>query len=254
MIRVPVLLALLGVAASQLRGGPTVDLRMSQQTAIKGKSPLTLTLMSVEDSRCPTGAQCLVPGTVKATIAYKPGPVNSKVAEQMVQVTLGEAATAVGSHEITLMDVNPKPSITAKFAPSAYVARVRVTVVTPSMGYQRALAKWKAAGSQSYTFVLEKNCRCMNRGPATVTVAKGVVTSGVDRSTGAALTADALATFPSIDAIFEQIRKALSQRAPSVQVTYDDKVGYPTSLYIDWSAAIADEETSYTLSAYTPLQ
>jgi hypothetical protein len=37
MIRVPVLLALLGVAASQLRGGPTVDLRMSQQTAIKGK-------------------------------------------------------------------------------------------------------------------------------------------------------------------------------------------------------------------------
>jgi hypothetical protein len=37
-------------------------------------------------------------------------------------------------------------------------------------------------------------------------------------------------------------------------VTYDDKVGYPTSLYIDWSAAIADEETSYTLSAYTPLQ
>jgi hypothetical protein len=33
--------------------------------------------MSVEDSRCPTGAQCLVPGTVKATIAYKPGPVNS---------------------------------------------------------------------------------------------------------------------------------------------------------------------------------
>ncbi len=52
----------------------------------------------------------------------------------------------------------------------------------------------------------------------------------------------------SIDSLFDIIQNAIDSGADNIQVNYDPISGYPTSIFIDYSTLIADEELSLTIS------
>ena len=49
------------------------------------------------------------------------------------------------------------------------------------------------------------------------------------------------------------IRTAFPGPAAKVRATFDPKLGYPLSVYIDWSEQAADEETGYLVSHFEAL-
>lgn len=52
----------------------------------------------------------------------------------------------------------------------------------------------------------------------------------------------------TIDSLFDEIKAAIDSNADNVQVEYDPISGYPTSIFIDYSTQIADEELRLNIS------
>lgn len=112
-------------------------------------------------------------------------------------------------------------------------------------------AKWKTAsvgGDYDYTIQLNAFTSPDYRRPITVSVANGQVSNMTYADTGEAVPADRQATVPSINDLFSMLRDAYTSNAARVDVTYDPKYGFPSSLYIDQSEMMADEEFGYTVS------
>jgi hypothetical protein len=63
-------------------------------------------LVSVEDSRCPSGVQCIWAGTVKAKLALTSGGTT-----QDAVVELGKEPVELGQYMISLVSVKPEKSL-----------------------------------------------------------------------------------------------------------------------------------------------
>ena len=108
-----------------------------------------------------------------------------------------------------------------------------------------ARARWAAEGPDAYTMTQVRSCFCPEeyRGPYRVSVRGGTVTR-VERN-GQTLPADRALT---VEALFALIENANARPAERIDATYDARLGYPTSVSIDYDARIADEEVAYTVS------
>lgn len=252
--------------------------------------PLELTLLSVEDSRCPEGAVCVWEGEVSVEIGISEG------GEQLAPITLRtgtrEAALAtVGTHTIALLNVNPHPEIEVPIDPNNYVASVSVGPALPAIPPKGSLttsgdrvsgqeekppilidprpdpkpldpdspivaalaenrAKWQELGSPDYTFNFQRVCFCLRdfTRQAVLTVEAGRITTAVFADTGEAVgeLIDPTDAYYTIDQLFAQIDEATQQGAEIISVEYDEELGYPTDLFIDFSTGIADEEFTVT--------
>ena len=88
---------------TQLRAGAKETVRGSLGKTVTVGS-VTITPQSVvEDSRCPTGVQCVWEGRVRLSVQIEDGS-----GSHTVELTLGEAQT-VGAVSLTLTDVSPYP-------------------------------------------------------------------------------------------------------------------------------------------------
>lgn len=110
-------------------------------------------------------------------------------------------------------------------------------------------ATWEASDlSSCYKMTISRSCFCPTeyREPRTITVLNGEIQEDVDK----------IYQRPTMEELFALIDKDCVQKCPNngpaeCRVTFaDDKDGaYITSLYIDYSRFIADEENSYTVSS-----
>jgi hypothetical protein len=85
-----------------------------------------------------------------------------------------------------------------------------------------------------------------------VQVQDATVTSVVSRY-GDPVLEDVAALVPSIEGIFAEIQEAITLNVNSIVATYHEVYGYPTSVYIDYDARIADEELSITVDYLGPV-
>lgn len=112
--------------------------------------------------------------------------------------------------------------------------------------------KWQKAGIDDYSFTLQRNCFC--RGDATrpvnIEVQDGKIASATFADTGEPLPADTDFNKLTVNDLFKQVGEVLSSGAERVDVKYDPKYGFPTSIYIDRSSQIADEEVGFTISNF----
>jgi hypothetical protein len=105
-----------------------------------------------------------------------------------------------------------------------------------------ARQRWQAANIRHYHFSIERVCFCPPsfRGPATIVVRDRV----------------ALAPPPEFDEVdtvprlHEIVQKAINDRVERLTVAYDAR-GVPTSISIDVSTMIADEEVAYRVTGFT---
>lgn len=114
-----------------------------------------------------------------------------------------------------------------------------------------ARARWEAVDVSDYTYTIERQCFCPEqyRGPFAVQVEDGAITEAT--WSGGAAGDDV--EIPTVEALFQLIARSYAEGADEVRVTYDGPRGYPTSVWIDRSRGMADEEVGYTVSAFQPV-
>ncbi len=107
---------------------------------------------------------------------------------------------------------------------------------------------------ENYVFTLSRSCECSaeTAGPFRIYVTGDSVDNATDLQ-GNAVDAEILAQLPTVDDIFQRIEDAETEGAASINVVYDPDGMYPTSVFIDYSEEIADEEYSVTVSDLEPI-
>jgi hypothetical protein len=112
---------------------------------------------------------------------------------------------------------------------------------------------WDSKNLLDYNFTLQRNCFCPEdrRGPVDIQVRNGIPTSIVYPATGAAANADFFSDVDTVDEIMAILKKAYTDKAARVDVTYDAVNGFPLTIYIDVSELMADEEQGYNVTNFT---
>ena len=129
------------------------------------------------------------------------------------------------------------------------------TITGPEGDLADAMARWQERGPADYSFVIQKSCECLPE----VTQAREVVVRNRAvasvRYTSSMQPVDAryAADSPGVEGLFEIVDEAIEREAVRIDVTYDDHLGYPTRIEVDYSSPEVDDEVLYTISAFTPL-
>ncbi len=121
-----------------------------------------------------------------------------------------------------------------------------------------ARARWQAAGLSSYEYGYRKFCECHPDTPpeTVVTVRNGAVTNVRHRPVGYPEEVPGDPTrfkyYWTVEGLFDLVQAAES-RGATVRASYDDELGYPTQIYIDYDANFIGDELDVRLTAVTPL-
>jgi len=119
---------------------------------------------------------------------------------------------------------------------------------------EAARARWRALGSQSYSYEVNRSCFCLLGGRRmTVTVQAGVVTAAEFQDSGAGVEAALLSYVPTVDDLFDLIEDALARNASYFSALYDPGYGYPTRIEIDYSSSTTDDELAISARDLLPL-
>ncbi len=112
-------------------------------------------------------------------------------------------------------------------------------------------ARWEAYGFTNYTIDQILDCFCPYGGiPIRVVVRNNQVFNVSQAGNGLRLPAAYWGQFRTIDGLFEAVEEVNPDSVSVFTVTYDAKYGYPTVIYVDPSAMIADEEYGYRTSNF----
>ncbi len=124
------------------------------------------------------------------------------------------------------------------------------TVDTPQAQLDSAKEKWAKQGLSNYVMTQQKWCFCPREytRPMQYVIKNGTVdmTTIVYNDTKEKVTIKV--TPMTVDEAFAMIQKAITDKVDKLTVSYDEKMGYPTKVFIDKSFQMADEEKSYTFS------
>ena len=107
---------------------------------------------------------------------------------------------------------------------------------------------WESQPIQHYRFNLKIGCNCPwgDMMPLTIEVQAGEILS-MTASNGADITTylQSFRPYGTIESLFDTVDSAISRRAYKLDVTYDEKYGFPASIIINPSRAVFDDEKGY---------
>lgn len=113
---------------------------------------------------------------------------------------------------------------------------------------------WAQAGIKDYAFSFSRICFCADAGVVyNVNVRDHQVAAAYNSFTGMNLSADALATIPAINEMHVQLLKH-NNKAHKIEVSYDSRWHYPKTVFIDVNPMMADEEISYKIGYFAPIE
>jgi hypothetical protein len=120
----------------------------------------------------------------------------------------------------------------------------------PTSRLADARQRWRRTRPEAYRYQLVVGCFCgLPPQPVTIEVRGDAVLSAVD-ARGAPLGQPIAGPYGTIDDLFAVVERAIAANAAQVDVSYDPARGYPTSIAIDGSTRIADDEIGYTVSGF----
>ncbi|MCB1638162.1 MAG: hypothetical protein KDI15_04885, partial [Thiothrix sp.] len=133
-----------------------------------------------------------------------------------------------------------------------------ITRLNPGQGqlladFQDNYAKWQNFSNRHadlpVSYTTQQTCFCPQEitQPLNVTEINGEIVSVTDIN-GQPVPDYVRDSVSSIGERFEQLQNAYLNGAESIRADYDPTLGFPTSVLIDQSSMIADEEVSYTIS------
>jgi hypothetical protein len=108
------------------------------------------------------------------------------------------------------------------------------------------VARWQAYGLVNYSLVQSRDCFCVDGGKKyLVTIRAGKIASVADAAGGGPLGVEKWGDFKTVPDLFALVASIDTSAVASLQVTYDPRYGYPSRVYVDPSAQIADEQYGY---------
>ncbi len=112
--------------------------------------------------------------------------------------------------------------------------------------YEEGLRRWEAAGIDAYSFRYELRCFCGGPGirPAEIEVRDGSVVA-VRFPDGEPPEPYNLEAYPTVPALFQEVRSALERKPFAVRAEYDGALGYPKEFFADFLENAIDEEFGF---------
>jgi hypothetical protein len=131
------------------------------------------------------------------------------------------------------------------------IVTCRAQGTEPQDGLAAARARWAERAPAAYVITIMRTCECLREmaGPVTVVVRNGVVESRQYVESGAAVTPQYAALFPTVDGLFSLISDGFRGEARPVSAQYDATLGYPTRFSIGDPAVDAP---LYIVSEFRP--
>ena len=117
--------------------------------------------------------------------------------------------------------------------------------------YLAARSRWRASGLTSYRYGFRWSTMIFWDG--SIEVEEGLVSS-YDRVQAFPPFFDEPPLYRTIDGLFDRIEQAWTEGAASISVTWHPEFGYPSSVGIDQSLLIADEEQYWTIGFLDPIR
>ena len=125
---------------------------------------------------------------------------------------------------------------------------------TAAQMFKKNKEKWSSTGISNYQYTFQQICFCPADDTAKVSIT--VYDNNVDSirrvSDGKLIKPSSSGTY-TIDQLFSLIQDADNKGADRLSVIYDDELGYPTSIDIDYEKALADDEISIKISGLSQL-
>jgi serine protease len=113
-------------------------------------------------------------------------------------------------------------------------------------------ALWTSQRISNYSYILEqKNANSTSR--LQIMVRRGKVYYAIDLSTNRLLRSRDLSRAKTIDQLFPIIGNAITNKAESIQTTYDSTLGYPGNVAIDPSSSVAGDESSLNVTSFVKM-
>ena len=124
---------------------------------------------------------------------------------------------------------------------------------SPQAALLQGRERWEHAGIADYDYIGAWVCFCPEEylADTQVTVRDGNVT-GVDPADPGFAAIPAPERFVPVEGLFALIQEAIDQNAARIEVSYDEMYGYPVDIFIDHDERMADEETRFAISSFTP--
>ncbi len=131
-------------------------------------------------------------------------------------------------------------------------------------GYEEALATWTEQKQNNYAFQYDMRCFCALAPSAEIIVRSDSVYQILNPETGDSLffqTSENMFQYVgdvypdlyyTIDGFFDIINRARKE-ADNVEVNYNDEIGFPESIQIDYDKNAIDDEVGHSISNYRPL-
>jgi hypothetical protein len=125
----------------------------------------------------------------------------------------------------------------------------------PEAQLEQNRALWIRSGVTSYQITISRVCECLPEmaGPVVVEVRDKVILQR-RYQTGAPVDPTYASLFMDVPGLFDLISDAITATAAAVSVRYNDNLGYPESIAIDWAAGAVDDEVSYRITGFTVLR
>jgi hypothetical protein len=125
----------------------------------------------------------------------------------------------------------------------------------PEAQLEQNRALWIRSGVTSYQITISRLCECLpaSSGPVIVEVRDKVIQQR-RYETGASVDPAYASLFMDVPGLFDLINDAITAKAAAVSVRYNENLGYPESIAIDWQAGAADDEVSYRITGFTVLR
>ena len=275
------------VEARQLSAGQPIEI---ETLVLKFDRPLTvgnlvLTLIDMQDSRCPDEAVCITAGEVKLTIGAVDNGVDLETFELVLGgVSGGVSSRLIGDYKVGVRAVLPHPVLDQVTPRENYEVALIVTRRAGNMtlsedkagGYRGELpppllgpkppmgekpdhsklamllaenrAKWAAQGAADYTFNFSRSCFCLPdyRREATLAVASGQINSATYVDDGTVVAGEVVRSYKTIEGLFAAIEGAIAMGAAQIDVEFDADMGFPAKVFIDEDLRIADEDAWYS--------
>ena len=117
-------------------------------------------------------------------------------------------------------------------------------------------SRWSDQGKDSYRYELRIGCFC----PPEVTdavlvfVRDGITDSVLYIESGRPAEDRYFERCDTVDKLFLLIQDAIDREADKIEVTYDEDLGIPTRIYIDFVEQAVDDEISYDIARFQILE
>ncbi|WP_455204031.1 DUF6174 domain-containing protein [Kaarinaea lacus] len=109
--------------------------------------------------------------------------------------------------------------------------------------FDNAMGLWQQKTSSNYDFTLKQQCYCLDEltKPLRISVREGTIVAVKNIETAEVLPQKHWKDLYTVEAWFTVIENAIIKKAEKLEVHYDAKLGFPTTIDIDMHSRLADD-------------